>query len=227
MAREGIKPQNVFYIRVSNEEVYARTQAKAADSFECNRSILAHRLRYHESSIPNILGFYQRMYNCLSEIDGTLSKWYMEDRALTAIQANLHARHQFAKNLCLERPCEIQDLHYDKCLAKANLSMYGYFCPVTWKNTKQLVKCTHDQQNVVFFQNVFFYFKSQTERKMFISNPDRFLNNVIFSKPKSIPIRFKLHKAAEICSDASSGDKYILSHCPVTLVDENRVARGD
>jgi len=52
MAREGIKPQNVIFIRISNEEVYNRTAAQAADAFECNRSIIAHRLRYYESTMP-------------------------------------------------------------------------------------------------------------------------------------------------------------------------------
>lgn len=58
---------------------------------------------------------------------------------------------------------------------------------------------------------------------MFISNPKRFINNVIFSSAKGIPIRFKHHKAAEICAQ----EKGILGYCPVTLVDEGRVIKGD
>lgn len=81
---------------------------------------------------------------------------------------------------------------------KASLSQFAYFCPVTWKNTKELVKCTHDPENTVFYQNVFFYFKGQTEKEMFIAMPSRFTNNVIFSSEKGIPLRLKPHKAAEI-----------------------------
>lgn len=117
----------------------------------------------------------------------------------------------------------MQDLHCDRVLMKSNLSMYGYYCPVTWKNTKQLIKCTHDPENTIFFENVFFYFKSVVEREMFIANPERFLNNVIFSSAKGIPIRFKHHKSAEILSQ----EKNNLGHCPVTLVDESRVVKGD
>jgi len=58
MARAGVTPANVIYIRISNEEVYTRTAEKAADFFECNRSILANRLRFHEANTPHVLGFY-------------------------------------------------------------------------------------------------------------------------------------------------------------------------
>jgi len=224
MSRAGINPQNVFYIRVSHDEVYERTRAQAADVFECNRSILAARLRYHERAMPGVLGLYQRVYNSLTEIDGFASKWFMEDRALSAIHANLQARHSFARNLCTGRPCELENLHCDRRLMKARLSMYGYFCPVTWKNTKQLVKCTHAPENALYYDRVFFYFRSPQEREMFAANPDRFLNNVIFSSAKGIPIRLKQHRAAE---NVQPDSKHNAGRCPVTLVDESRVAQGD
>jgi len=58
---------------------------------------------------------------------------------------------------------------------------------------------------------------------MFIANPKRFTNNVIFSSSKGIPMRFKHHKAAEILAQ----DKALMGYCPVTLVDEERVCKGD
>lgn len=58
---------------------------------------------------------------------------------------------------------------------------------------------------------------------MFLDNKRRFINNVIFSSAKGIPIRFKQHKASEIMSQ----EKALMGHCPVTLVDEGRVIKGD
>jgi len=44
---------------------------------------------------------------------------------------------------------------------------------------------------------------------MFMNNPARFVNNVIFSSAKGIPLRLKAHKAAEIVAQ----EKGILAHC--------------
>jgi len=163
MARAGVNPANVFHIRISHEEVYKRTDAKKDTDFEANRTILAKRLRYLEANIAHVTGFYQRIYNSLIEIDGFKSKWFMEDRALTAIEANLLSRQLFARAYCFrgddgfpERPCELKDLHCDRALMKASLPQFAYHCPVTWKNTKELVKCTHDPENCILYQNVFY-----------------------------------------------------------------------
>lgn len=90
------------------------------------------------------------------------------------------------------------NLHYDKCLLKAALSQFGYYCPVTWKNTKQLIKCAQNLDLVVLYELSFYYFRGQAEKDMFLANPKRFTNNIIFSSAKGIPIRLYLHKAAEI-----------------------------
>jgi len=94
---------------------------------------------------------------------------------------------------------------------------------VTWKNTKQLVKCTQDPENTLFFKHVFYYFRTPAERELFAGNPARFTKNVIFSSQKGIPLRLKPHKAAEIIAQ----EKALLGHCPVTLVDADRVVKGD
>ena len=117
----------------------------------------------------------------------------------------------------------MQQVHTQRKVMKASLSQFGYFCPVTWKNTKQLRKCTHNPENTVYFDDVFYYFHGPQERDMFIANPKRFSNNLIFSSAKGIPLRFKHHKAAEIVAQ----EKAILGYCPVTLTDEARVVVGD
>jgi len=231
MARLGVVPANVFLVRVSVEEVYLRTESDKHADFGAFRTILAQRLRYLEANLPSVIAFYQRLYNSLVEIDGFKSKWFMEDRAMSAIEANLGARQGFARAYCYrageaggeERACELRDLHCDRALLKASLSQFAYFCPVTWKNTKHLVKCTHDPENCLLYDNVFYYFKGPAEKEMFLTSPARFVNNVIFSSEKGIPLRLKPHKAAEIVAQ----EKAVLGHCPVTLTEGNRVLKGD
>lgn len=136
MAKGDLQPTNVFFIRIPQEEVYARTLVDSVEHFECNRSIVAHRLRQQETNLPHILGFYNRIYNNLIEIDGLKSIWFMEDRALSSIQANVHSRQDFSSNLHHRLPCRVQDTFYDRSIMKSNLSQFGYFCSVTWKNHK-------------------------------------------------------------------------------------------
>jgi hypothetical protein len=158
----------------------------------------------------------------LTEIDGLKSKWFVEDSAMRSIEENISARQKFARNYYYQqnpfrqRPCEMKNLNCDRSLMKSSLSQFSYFCPVTWRNTKTLVRCTQLPELCLFFQNVFFYFKSAAEKAIFLENPNRFTTNVIFSSAKGIPIRLKHHKAAEI----SAQEKATLGYCPVSLVEE-------
>lgn len=198
--------------------------------FAANRSIVAQRLRFSNANLGQVTNFYQRIYDSVVDIDGLKSKWFVLDRASSFIEANLAARHHFVRSQChsrdmklVEQPTEMANLHYDKCLLKAALSQFGYYCPVTWKNTKQLVKCAQNLDLVVLYELSFYYFRGQAEKEMFLANPKRFTNNIIFSSAKGIPIRLYLHKAAEIVNQ----EKAIIGHCPVSLTDQKKVVKGD
>lgn len=56
-------------------------------------------------------------------------------------------------------------------MAKQSLSEFMYYCPVTWKNEKILIKCNENTEDVVLYKNFFYYFQSTKERDMFLSNP--------------------------------------------------------
>lgn len=207
MARSGINPANVFHLRITHQEVFGRTEPFVDSDFGAHRTILSKRLRYLHINTPQVLGFYQRIYDSLTELDGVKSKWFLHDTAMAAIEANLRARQMFSRSQCFQknhpqghRPSEINDLNIDRCILKASVSQFKYYCPVTWKNTKQLFKCTHNQELCVFYEDMFYYFKDQAAKDMFTSNPKRFTNNIIFSSSKGIPFRISLHKAAEIVS---------------------------
>ena len=58
---------------------------------------------------------------------------------------------------------------------------------------------------------------------MFISNPARFLLHSSLPKKQDLPLRMMPHKAAE----AILHEKSLNGHCSVTLMDEERVAKGD
>lgn len=122
LAENGLQPTNVFHIRVPQETVYSRTQKDSIDQFECNRSIVADKLRFLEFNLPHVVAFYNRYVNNLVEIDGLKSQWFMEDKALSAINANIHARQQFSTNYFTNQPCSMQDTYFDRCIMKASLS---------------------------------------------------------------------------------------------------------
>ena len=58
---------------------------------------------------------------------------------------------------------------------------------------------------------------------MFIANPSRFILNVTLPKNGDLPLRVYHHKAAEILVH----EKSLSGHCPITLMDEERVKKGD
>jgi hypothetical protein len=154
--------------------VYTRTHHDRNSEFSSNRIILSKRLRQLNIHLPQVTTFFQSIFNSLTVVDGTKSKWYMEDTAIKQIEANIAARQSFARDLCFqrvgakERPCLMENLNIDLSLLKASLSQFGYYCPVSWRNTKQFVNCVQLPQFCVFYQNVFYYFKGAFERQLFL-----------------------------------------------------------
>ena len=117
----------------------------------------------------------------------------------------------------------MRNMHVDRCLMKQSLSEFKYYCPVTWKNEKLLMKCSANKEDCVLMKNSFYYFKSIKERDLFLANPSRFTQNMALPKDRDLPLRVSHHKAAE----GLLNEKQLNSHCPVTLLDEDRVKKGD
>jgi len=59
---------------------------------------LVRHLNFLSKSIPNVAVFFQKYYNSLTSIDGLKSFWFVEDRALEAIEKTLSARLNFARD---------------------------------------------------------------------------------------------------------------------------------
>lgn len=75
----------------------------------------------------------------------------------------------------------------------------------------------------MLYDNSFYFFRSTKDRDMFISNPNRFLVASSFPKGPELPLRAKPHKACEVIVH----EKAIHGHCPVSVMDEERVSKGD
>jgi adenylate/nucleoside-diphosphate kinase len=58
---------------------------------------------------------------------------------------------------------------------------------------------------------------------MFITNPGRFVDSTSFPRFHELPIRFIPHKACEVVVH----EKAISGHCSVSLIDEEKVSKGD
>jgi adenylate kinase family enzyme len=223
MAEVGIVPDNVFQIQVPIETVYNRTVGRVQSEFDCDRSILVRRLQTQAKSVPETAYFYNKFYNSLVPVDGTKSRWYMEDLTLESLEKVSKARLEFARDYYFgTRPCLMENLNYDRAYVKQSVSQFGYMCPVSWKVNKKFVNCTHRMENCILFENFFYYFNSAAERAIFCEDPARFTSKLHFSHERNIPKRYRFHKAAEIISQ----EKALLGHCPVTLKDEEKVEKG-
>lgn len=143
MLKRSLHPSNVFSVNIPHEEVYKRSEPLKQEEFGCDRTILASRLRYLEEALPQTLYFFQRRYNNVTNIDGMKSRWFIQDVALQAIQANLQARMDFARDYhhgqSEKRPCLLQNMNIDRCYFKQSISQFSHFCPVSWKNEKKYI----------------------------------------------------------------------------------------
>jgi hypothetical protein len=164
MARAGINPLNVFSLKVEPEIVYQRTLSEKDLVFDYNRTILARRMRHLLKNLTHTSCFYLKVFNSLVEIDGMKSKWFMEDLAYEFVKANFKARQDLTIALCFnsagtgnnpltERPLEMQNLSLDQSIYKSSLSQFGNYCPVTWKNTKILLKCNQKKDTCIYYKN--------------------------------------------------------------------------
>lgn len=164
MARAGINPFNVFCLNVAPNIVYQRTLSEKNSVFDYNRTILARRMRHYLKNLIHTHCFYLKLFNSSVEVDGMKSKWFMEDRAYEFVKANFKARQELSIALCFnsagtgtnpltERPLEMQNLSLDQCIYKSSLSQFGNYCPVTWKNTKVLLKCNQKKDTCIYYKN--------------------------------------------------------------------------
>ena len=226
MSKRGLSPSNVLMLNVPVEEVYRRTEPFKVTDFGCDRTILSRRINYLAQNLPMMAFHYQKYYNSVTNIDGTKSRWYMQDLALDALQRNLTARMNFVRDYYFgssdQRPCVMADLHIDRCLFKQSISQFGYFCPVSWKVHKKYVSCAAVPEHCVLHQQFFYYFASAEARDVFCKNPERFTQNVLFSSERNIPRRYRPHKCAELVAQ----EKALIGHCPVTLKDEQKIKMG-
>lgn len=111
----------------------------------------------------------------------------------------------------------------DRIFYKQSISLFNHFCPVSWKNEKKFILCTHQPELTVLYKNLFYYFAGEKQRALFVANPKKFTENVIFSTERNIPRRMPAHKASEIADT----EKALLNYCAVTLADEEKLVRGE
>jgi hypothetical protein len=182
----------VFQINISIEEVFNRSVGRMQSEFDFDRSILVARLQKQCKSVPEAGYFFNKYFNSLVRVDGQKSKWYMEDLALESIQKTVKARLEFSRDFFHgSRPCIMENLNYDRVYLKQSISQFGYMCPVSWKVNKKFVNCTHRIQHVVLYKHFFYYFASATERDIFVKDPLKFTEKLLFSHERNIPKRYR------------------------------------
>ena len=228
MAKKSLLPSNFIYVSIPMEEVYKRTEPLQNEEIGCNRVILKRRIDYADKFLPATVYFFQKFYNCVTSIDGMKSKWFIQHVAVKAISDNLQARMTFARDYQhagtnAERPCRINNLHMDRIFFKQSISQFGYHCPVSWRNEKKFITCTHEPELAVLYKNLFYYFANEKQREIFVNNPRQFTENVIFSTERNIPRRMSGFKASEIADT----EKSLLNYCAVTLADEEKLVLGN
>jgi hypothetical protein len=72
-------------MRVNTITSFNRGDSKSEELFGYFRNIHALRLKTYYNTTPQVISFYQKLYNNVAEINGTRSKWFIEDKAIAEI----------------------------------------------------------------------------------------------------------------------------------------------
>lgn len=86
-----------------------------------------------------------------------------------------------------------------------------------------MVKCNENTEDCVLYHNSFYFFASTQERDVFLTNPSRFVDPSSLPRSLELPFRLMPHKSSEVIVH----EKTLNGHCSVTLMDEDRVKKGD
>lgn len=92
IAKKGLVPTNVFAMRVLPSEAFSRSYANINTNFGCFKEIIKSRIQTYYQNSPGAVAFYQKYYNNVVEIDGTRSKWFIEERIISEISKSLNAK---------------------------------------------------------------------------------------------------------------------------------------
>lgn len=105
--------------------------------------------------------------------------------------------------------------------------MYKTYCPVTWKHHETFSDSKFMEETAVLYQpqnsnmrNLYF-FRTIEQRDIFLQYPDQFSDSKLFQT--DIPNQIEPHNAAQIISK----EKNLANYCPVTLLEEDKVEKGN
>lgn len=187
----------MFNVESNQVDAHKRTFNDVGKEFFADRTVLKARANYFDAFCHEVIAYYQKYYENVRNISASKSKWYMEDEALKWIEKSLQSRMRFARDMTKKNvPALLENMTIDRTKFRINLSEFKYFCPVTWKNIKCLENCKYNRDNIIRFNNCYFFFKGEEEKTAFLKNPKRFVHNSNF--PQIRPKRIKQHKASEL-----------------------------
>lgn len=71
------------------------------------------------------------------------------------------------------------------------------------------------------FKNIYF-FRNIEQRDIFLENPDKFTDELIFPSHAEIPTRIEPHNAAQVVTK----EKNLANYCPVSLYEDEKIVKG-
>ena len=218
MNQRGLIPMKIFCVDQELEASYKLTEERKGTDYKFDRRVFRERILRFQDKIPDVISYYHQVFSNVRFVKN-ISKWYVKDFFEVNIQESIKAMMIYSRRqLDPENAQALNGLIFDQNYIKQGANKkFGYYCPVTWKNDKKILKCHLRLQHTVSYKEEFYYFADQKSRDLFISYPDRYLQDYSFPI-KKLPKSIKIHKAAELFMR----DKMLKGYCPVTLVEHNK-----
>jgi hypothetical protein len=203
----GIRPRSVFHLVGCATTDAATDQSSYAE---------AARWRTFDEHTPGILQWYTDEYDCVTELDGARSRWWLATEAAETIVEQLTCEHAYVAARLAEIPAPVNRVGYSRAEITEDLSDFGMYCPVHWLDHSELVCVDEsDTQFTVLYMKRFYKLADKVGFSKFTANPEKYIEARL---PTFLPVR---KNAADVKMCFPKPIKWA-GFCPVTYVANGR-----
>jgi hypothetical protein len=77
---------------MDSQYCYSRVKSLRDSEFMYDQRVFCERLTRHLCEHPGVLCYYEKHYGSIKYIDGSKSKWYVEDTMIDHIRDSVHSK---------------------------------------------------------------------------------------------------------------------------------------
>mmetsp|Transcript_29271 Transcript_29271/g.87728 ORF Transcript_29271/g.87728 Transcript_29271/m.87728 type:complete len:870 (+) Transcript_29271:79-2688(+) len=203
LEQAGIRPRSVFHL------IDGAGAKLDLDAFAALRQAT------FDENTPAILKWYGEEFDCVTELEGTRSLWWLATHVTKCITDQLACEHAYTSARLQGAPAPASRVGFSRSDVKAALSHQGY-CPVRLHDHGELMEGdTSDARHCVLYNGLFFKLGDAEAVSLFSRDPQKYVQARL---PDDLPIL----RTAQDVRWAFPQPVMWGGFCPVTYNDNGR-----